>query len=179
MKKFAIYAVLSSTILTMLVACGGGGGDSTPVVPTSGSTPAQPVAAVDVVDKYVGTWAVCVPGTAPAPGSSIKEVQTFTKASAASTAYSATQTQYIGTTCAGTPTYTIADTGTSTFIGTKSVGTTTVDTVTNASSARPTVEDKGISAIVSGQLRVGDNVSAKDSDGYPTALDTKYIYIKQ
>ena len=99
MKKFTIYVVVSAAVLSLLVACGGGG-DSAPSSATSASTPTQPVvapvqpgAAADVADKYVGTWTVCVAGTAPAPGSSTKEVQTFTKASATSTAYSATQTQ--------------------------------------------------------------------------------------
>ena len=179
MKKFKIYVALSMAVLALLAACGGGG-DSTPATAVSGTTPTPPVATTDVADKYIGTWTVCVAGTAPSPGSSSRETLIFTKASATSIAYAFTQTNHTGTVCTSTPTSRFEDTGTSTFVGTKTVGSMVVDTAKDVSSAQPTVEAKGIYAIaVTGQLRVGDDNSAKDANGYPTALDTQYIYAKQ
>ena len=169
MKKFTIYAATSVALLTLLVACGGGGS----------STPAQTPVVADVTDKYVGTWTVCVPNAPAASVGATKEVINWKKTSATVATYDFTQTSYANTTCAGTPTSTNTSTGTDTFVGTKLIGSTSVDKISVIDSTAPTTTLKGISTVVGNLLKTGDGNSPLDAEGYPTALDTVYIYTKQ
>jgi hypothetical protein len=163
--KFSKVVFLTVATAT-LVACGGGGGSS------------SPAATADVVDKYVGTWVACVASGA----SSIKETNIEVKANTTTLSYTFIQESFSNTTCSGVAnagTYT--ETGTINFVGTKTVGADTVDKVvgTIITPAASASTAKSISLVSGNTLRIGTDSSPDDAEGFPTALDTVYVYIKQ
>ena len=165
--KFNYFALLAVTTAA-LTACGGGGGSSEPAQ--------QPVVAADAVDKYVGTWVACVPS---AFGTSIKEALVYVKVNAISANVTFTQTSHAGTTCAGNATNTaFTTTSVATLAGTKTIGTSVADKVNIKAVSPAGADEKDISIIEGNTLKLGDDTMI-DTDGFPKAFDSLYIYTKQ
>ncbi|MBX3659684.1 MAG: hypothetical protein KF740_14730 [Ramlibacter sp.] len=179
-----------------LSACGGGGsGDATAVAaadapaapapapveapapsPTPAPSPAPapaptpapaPVAAA--ADKYVGSWRGCnVLGTTEA----YLETYTFVKQNDTTLTYSYASNGFTNNTCAGTGTAQPGEQGTLLLdAGTKTVQGETADKVTFQITQPTPVTGKQIIAVTAANaLRLGNNQSAKDAQGYPTAF---------
>ena len=182
MHKFVLAAVAASVVL---VACGGGGGDS--AAPVSGGAVAvtqsvapAPVIA-DQVDKYVGTWSVCVNNAIS--GTNIKEKLVYTKASVSSLDLVFTQTDHTDTACTSVDASPFTSTSLVAFVGTKTIGAVLADKVSiwsvPPSPASPA--EKDVAFIDGNLLKVGSSAvgATNDTDGFPTAFDITYIYTKQ
>ncbi len=155
---FACLSILSAVALT---ACGGGsdGGSSDPI------------------DKYIGSWGNCyVSGAASA-----KVVATFTKTSAATGNYSLVANGYASTNCSGAVAASSTDTGTAVLQGSKTIGAETVDKVIFTSRtdgpAKQVVVVRGQQQLLLGRAAVDGG--PVDADGYPTTLDTSFVFIRQ
>jgi hypothetical protein len=166
--KFSKVVFLTVATAT-LVACGGGGGGSS-----------SPVATTDVVDKYVGTWVVCVARSAPNTGAN-KESVTYTKTGPSAVSFAFKQESFASADCTGTPTATpFSQSGTAVLKGTKVVGADTVDKFEETITSVPTSLNKEIAFISGNALKLSDTSSTNfDADGYPTVLDNVYVYIKE
>lgn len=161
-KHLAILAGVSA--LTLLAACGGGG-DATTATSTTTTTTTSTASAVD---KYVGTWSGCF-----AEGSgSQRETITITKSSDAVASYSFSGSGYASADCSGAATSSDSGSGTATMVGTKTIGSETVDKVDMAEGS---LSEKQVLAIVGSKLVSGVTAAdggTVDADGYPNTLDT-------
>ena len=174
MRKFTIYAATSVTVLTMLAACGGGGGDAPASAP-------PPVAAA--ADKYVGTWGTCGPVVAATNGVvSARTEYTFTKTSATGLNVSLGGSGFTAANCTGPVFNTIPAIATGTIMlnGTKGVGANIVDKldlnlISTTAALNGAFKDIGF---VSGTTLVFGTTSAADAQGYPTVLDSVYVFNK-
>lgn len=156
----ACFALVSTAVLT---GCGGGGGDAGDAPPAA-------------IDKYIGTWSNCFRDAS----SSAKEIDTFVKASATTANYTVVTDNYNSPDCTGVARTSETERGTMSLQGTKRIGTETVDQIIAADQTSGAV--KQILVIRGNQLVFGesvDNGGTLDSNGYPTALDTHYILLKQ
>lgn len=204
--KFQTFS-LATLIMLTLAACGGGGSSdgavSAGTSPSSSSTPApssgtvaepstggvdapwaadpqvlpvQPTAA-DVADKYSGAWVLCFARAS----ASIKRTLVFTKATATMANYTLQDSNYSQTTCSGPPASAGAysETGMINFMGSKVVGTSTVDKL-SISVSTPSISTQSNIGLVSGNLlNLGNLTSAKDDKGYPAALDMTFSYVRR
>ena len=200
--KFQTFSLVTLTMLT-LAACGGGGSSdgavSAGTSPSSSSSagtvadpstggveapaatdpqemPVQPTAA-DVADKYSGAWVLCFAGAS----ASIKRTLVFTKATATMANYTLQDSSYSQTTCSGPPASAGAysETGMINFMGSKVVGTSTVDKL-SISVSTPSISTQSNIGLVSGNLlNLGNLTSAKDDKGYPVALDMTFSYVRR
>jgi hypothetical protein len=166
--KFYKLSLLSLVAAT-LVACGGGG-DSAPAANA---------------DKYVGSWAICVPTTSTTNGVlSGRATYVFAKTTETALSVSLDYTFYGTTNCAGSAstTSTGVATGTVNLNGTKTVGTDTVDRLNFALTSKVDAELNGpfkdIGLISGNTLKFGAS-SAADAEGYPTAIDSTGVFTKQ
>jgi hypothetical protein len=161
--KFASF--LSSLLASAaLVACGGGGS----------STPSTAIPSGDVADKYIGTWAVCVPDLVMQPAAS-KFIFTFTKTSATSVSFLLKQETHNNSSCAGAAPSTNT-TGTFKFAGTKAVGADVADKI-DVVTTIPAGGGKDLGFVSGNTMKLGDESS--DANGYPNALDTVNVFVKQ
>ncbi len=160
------------TILCSCVLAACGGGDDT----SSGT----PVVTADVADKYVGTWAMCV----PSGSSSYKITLTGSKLTAISISYTYSETIHGNGTCSGAGTPDYSEAGSILYQGTKTIGSDVVDkgegTVSfeNGVPITPRVE-KDISLVSGTTLFFGDEDAGLDPDGYPNALFKTLGFRKQ
>lgn len=154
MKINSVFAALLTSLT--LVACGGGGGTA----PT----------AVDVTDKYLGSWTICTADQTNA-NTSIKTIFDFKKINVSSISFTLVDDSYSNSTCSGTAIPgSDYGAGVANFAGTKLVGSETVDKIdfTLATPEVKTVKDIGF--YNGSGLKFG-NDALVDSNGYPTALD--------
>jgi hypothetical protein len=167
MTNFKLLSLFIVT--TMLVACGGGGGDA----PSDGAA-----------DKFVGTWSACSPTPTPIPGViSIRADYVITKTGSSSLSISLDGVGFSAAGCTGTQVNKVSGIATGTIIlnGTKVIGSQTVDRLNNTLvSATPSLNGsfKDI-ALVSGNTLNFGAISPVDADGYPTQIDTANPFIKQ
>lgn len=174
-------------ILAVLAACGGGGGDAsttsigggtggTGTTTTTGggggttTTTGGTTTTSAVVDKYIGTWVSC---KATSASSSEQETLVLQKASDTTVNTSSSVKSFPTTNCSGTGTAQPTDSGTATWVGTKLVGSETVDEI-NIVQGTTTIKQivlirsdgklySGVEAVSGGPV---------DANGYPTTLET-------
>ena len=154
MKINSIFTALLTSLT--LVACGGGGGTAP--------------AAVDVTDKYLGSWTICTADQTNA-NASIKTIFDFKKINVSSISFTLVDDSYSNSTCSGTAIPgSDYGAGVANFAGTKLVGNETVDKI-DFMLATPEVKAvKDIGFYNGSGLKFG-NDALVDSNGYPTALD--------
>lgn len=148
--------------LVILTACGGGS-DSASTSNTSGNTNVA-----DPVDKYVGTWSACL--TVKSGGSDQNTI-TATKTSATTINFSGQDIYYTSADCTGTPADTVPSSAQATHVGTKQIGTDTVD---KWNVQAPLTTFKTVTLVANGQITFGLNASdggAVDAEGFPTTWD--------
>jgi hypothetical protein len=173
--KFA--SIFSSVIASVyLVACGGGGSNTAATTNTAATAISG-----DVVDKYIGTWTTCTsfPGAGFEASQKLKFV--FTKKTATTLSYILTSDTYVGAGCTSRPDAGggYQEIGEFAFVGTKIIeADKTVDKL-NITAVTPVASNhKDIGAVNGTLLYLGD-IGPVDSSGYPTALDTVDVLIKQ
>ena len=179
--KTLTFRALSVLAAVLMTACGGG--NDGPAAETSATTTTTlattetvatttttTVTATSFADKYVGTWSQGCGGFGPGGIGSDKGSFTVTKTSDTTLSFSFTDTTYASNNCSGTPTKTESGTGAVTFRGTTTIGTDTVDKVDIVQGNGPI--NKELLAIKNGQLFSSRDNAPKDSEGYPTALDS-------
>jgi len=153
--------------LMLLTACGGGGGDD-----GSGGT--------DPVDKFLGTWAVCIPFSTPAGQASARTALTISgKTSATRVTFATTVTAFPNASCSGpvsSPAVAVNELSGTVVIDAVGTGPAGADklTLTLASGAT----EKDIALRSGNQLQFG-NTSPVDAQGYPTTLATDLIFTRQ
>lgn len=156
MKRGRILQVVASAALLLtLAACGGGGGGD-------GDS-------LSALAKYVGTWRNC----APAGANSELDTMTITKTSDTTGTFSSTWSMHAGAGCTGAATESGVESGTITWVGTKTVGTETVDKL---DVAMGTQTEKQIAVVhADGSFHTGipadEPGSNPDAQGYPGAID--------
>jgi hypothetical protein len=150
----------------LLSACGGGDDDA---------------AAGANSGKYVGTWASTCTDLSSALGRPNSYKSTFVITAPDAGKYTATggNTEWANATCSGTGTPIAGESGstTSTIVGTKTVGSDTVDKVTYPGSGTVTLKNISFVSADGRSLRVGGS-GTPDADGYPTVLNAT-VYTKQ
>jgi hypothetical protein len=181
MKLSSMFALVAMTGL--LAACGGGG--SPAPAPVS-----APVAQPDAVDKYIGTWGTCYWGAGLGSRTSWTHSMTLTKTSATSATLTIKrQGSYANDICSGSLmlplTTPLTATGSITITGQKQIGSDTVDTMDYLITESTIMilpankRFKDIAMVVGTTLKGGDDTSSLDTGGYPTALDSVDVLIKQ
>ena len=162
--KRTVHLIFGVLAIATLTACGGGGSEEAPAI-----------AVVEIADKYIGTWVAC----SSSPSTSVRETFIFSKASATKVSYTFTQVGFDNTACSGLPPSSpFSATGTFTFAGTKVIDGKTVDKINDEFFAPVARTEKGVGFISGTTLTLGSDAPL-DAEGYPTALDTAYIYNKQ
>lgn len=187
-----VLAALAAAMLLTLAGCGGGG-DGTASTGTStgaglgtsagtgsgtgtgtggtGTGSGTTTTTADVVDKYVGTWVQC---KANGSTSSSSDSLTITKSTATTVSFSDTHKDFATTNCSGTAGGTSSQAGTATWVGTKMVGSLTVDEINIQPTGQPL--QKQIIVIESdGKLYSGVQASdggTVDANGYPNTLES-------
>jgi len=160
--------MLISATAALLVACGGGGGDS------GGGT--TTLTSASTVDKYVGTWVVCV----PTGGGSTSQTLTFSKTGGAALAYTFAFRAHLSSDCSGTGALISEGTGSVVLTGTKSVGAEVVD--------KWIVTENGLSEKLLAVIRNSRLIFSvdrtvpgftEDAEGYPNTLDESSSLAKQ
>ena len=156
-------SILTLAVTVSLFGCGGGHGSS-----LAGDTSNDPVA------KYIGSWkSDCY----SQDGASARAYGDFTKSSATGFTGSVVAYVYLGTSCSG-PSVKSEDVLTNmtmSLTGAKTIEGQNADTFVGSSdqgSAKIALATEGTI------LRVGDNKSDKDAEGYPTAF-YKYIFTRR
>lgn len=160
----------AASAAVLVAACGGGGGGG-----PSALTSFEPV------DKYVGTWTNCLVVTFPgSPTVSALTSFTATKIDATHGTFTTTVTVFATTDCTvlmlsdPVPVPELSGSGSIDSVGTGPSGS---DKITITPSTLPSFKD--LALVTGGQLQFGDAGSAKDAQGYPTALDSSFILTKQ
>jgi hypothetical protein len=142
-----------------LAACGGG--DST----TTSSS--------DSSDKYVGTWKRCNIYAVPM-GANLAYSDRLVIAKVSATSYSSAGAKFdhTDTACSSTGVPIAGDSGTTVFtiVGSKTVGTNLVDTLTYPNGSG-TSKDIAYVNLAGPTLQLGNPSSSLDAAGFPTALD--------
>jgi hypothetical protein len=152
--------------LLALSACGGGSG--------GGDAPAARPSSNGSADVYVGNWLSNCIASAPG-GGRIRSVITKTAAQKLNVA---SQVLVYGNTACGGDVLKAVDNGFEVFTlnGSKTVDGKTVDKVIISGSSG----DVKLLAYTDGStILLGDDDSASDLEGYPTALDTSYVLTRQ
>lgn len=157
--------------LGLLGGCGGGDDDTAaaPAAPAPNPGPTAPGVAVGI-DKYVGSWTACIP---EANSRSSRENLTVAKTGDASGSFTVAATEYSGTNCTGAPVRTENEAGSFTLIGTKTIGTETVDKVNIVVG---NIQQKQVFVVrADGRFHTGiptdEPGSAADAEGYPGAIE--------
>lgn len=160
-----LCAVLTTAAL--LTACGGS--DDEPAAGGSSS------------GKYAGTWASACVDLSGALGRPNSYKSTLVITSPDATKYTATggNTEWANATCSGTGAPIVGESGTvtSTIVGTRTIGTDTVDKVNYPGSGTTVLKNISFVSADGLSLRVGGS-GTLDADGYPTVLDAT-VYTKQ
>lgn len=161
------YLIVGVAALALLTGCGGGGDGSGTAGTTTTTTTTTTTSTASAVDKYVGTWSGCFAGV----GGSFKETITITKSSDTVASYSFIGAEYASADCSGTSTGGDSGSGTATMVGTKTIGSETVDKVDMVESS---LSEKQVLAIVGAELVSGVAAAdggTVDADGYPNTLN--------
>jgi hypothetical protein len=173
--KNLISMISAVSALALLASCGGGGDGSTapsttattaPTTTTSTSTSTSTSA--DVADKYVGTWVGC----SAAGSGSQQETDVISKQNATTIGATVSNVSFAAPGCSGPAGTTKNQIGTAVFVGTKTIGTSTVDEVifTSGANVQKNVVLATATTLTFGvQAQSGGTV---DADGYPTTLDS-------
>lgn len=192
-------ALIGSALILVLGGCGGGGGGGTSTTAAgttantsgtgsgttttgsgggTGSSGSGSTTTAAVVDKYVGSWlSTCNVQTS----ASTRELLTLAKTSDTTVSFTSVRTTYATLDCSGTGTVTKNETGAGTWVGTKTIGTQTVDEVTTLQTGSTTVQKQVLVIGSDGKLymgiQAGDPGAVIDANGYPSTLqatgDTK------
>jgi len=150
--------------LATLAACGGGGDDST----SATANTLTPTAAA--ADKYVGTWSGCFSDG----GGSRQDTNVISKTGASSLTANWQEAYYAATGCLGTPSRTNIGVANVTLVGSKTIGTDTVDKADILQSTPGAQTEKQVLAVLNGQFAIGVTAQDKgpvDAQGYPNSLD--------
>lgn len=170
MRAYELRYLLIAAGSALLVACGGGGDAG-----TAGGTTASTTSSSSV-DKYVGTWLLC---EAEGAGSE-SESLVITKNSDTAFGFVFTLRAHAGTSCAGEGTTTEQGSGTGTLVGTKTIGSDTVDKIDITEGAG----SEKIAAMIKDSRLVfsldSDQAGySADAEGYPNVMDEAGSYAKQ
>lgn len=168
--------LVSSLALTgLLTACGGGSddpapaGSSTTTAPPATTTPSTPTTSAGTAAKYAGTWGGCFSTGAT---TSRRETLVLTQTGPETASFAFSETNYAQLACAGAAGTTSADSGTVTFVGTKTIG---ADTVDMANITQGTAIQKQVFLLSGTSLKFGKQAGdggALDANGYPTTYET-------
>ena len=155
----------------LIAACGGGGG---------GGTTATTV--TDPTDQYIGIWTNCQASVVNNINVSVLIVFTATKIDATHGSFTITASGFANASC--TPPAVVAPASLPKFSGTVVIdfpasGPSGADKITITHLTIPSSKDIDIAFVNGNQLQFGAELSAKDAQGYPTALDTSFTLIKQ
>jgi len=152
--------ILMAASAALLVACGGGGG--------SGFSGTTTLTSDSTVDRYVGTWVLCV----PAAGGSTSQTLTFSKTGGAALTYTFTFRAHLSSDCSGSGATVSEGTGSVVLTGTKGVGTETVDKWIVTENG---IAEKLLATIRNNRLFFSlDRTQpgfTEDAEGYPNAID--------
>lgn len=157
----------AASVAVLVAACGGGGGGSS-------LTPSEPT------DKYVGTWTNCL--VTVVNGITVSALTSFTatKTDATHGSFTTTVTVFATSNCAVlklSDPVPVPELSGNVAIDSVGTGPSGSDKITITPSSLPSF--KNLALVTGSQLQFGDPDSAKDAQGYPTALDTKLILTKQ
>jgi hypothetical protein len=151
---------------------------------------------VDAVDKYVGVWKSCktVPTTIFVPGppgsgpiplrtiSSEEDTVTYTKLTSTSLSVSTSNVKHPGNIDCTRPSTSAPEVTDSTIVqvGTKVIGTDTVDLLDLTSGTSPTQKLVGlvVSDAAGTTLKFGDSVLIVDAAGYPMSVSASKTFTK-
>ena len=159
----------AASAAVLVAACGGGGGGD----PTALTT-------FEPVDTYVGTWTNCLVTVVSGVTVSALTSFTATKVDATHGAFTTTVTVFATNNCTvlmlsdPVPVPELSGKGSIDSVGTGPSGS---DKITFTPATLPSFKD--LALVTGGQLQFGDAGSAKDAQGYPTALDSSFILTKQ
>lgn len=162
--------LISAGAAASIAACGGGGGD--------GSTSA--LTAADPTDKYVGTWTNCLVVTANGITVSALTSFTATKIDATHGSVTTTVTGFANGSCAPpavTAAIAVPELSGTVTIDSPGSGPSGSDKITVTPSTLPSFKE--LALVTGSQLQFSDPFSAKDTQGYPTALDSSFILTRQ
>ena len=158
----------AASAAVLVAACGGGGGGSS-------LPPSEPV------DKYVGTWTNCLVVTIPgSPTVSALTSFTATKVDATHGSFTTTVTIFATSNCAVlklSDPVPVPELSGNVAIDSVGTGPSGSDKITITPPTLPSFKE--IALVTGSQLQFGDPDSAKDAQGYPTALDSKLILTRQ
>ena len=157
----------AASAAVLVAACGGGGGGSS-------LTTSEPT------DKYVGTWTNCL--VTVVNGITVSALTSFTatKTDATHGSFTTTVTVFAITSCTGlklADPVPVPELSGNVAIDSPGSGPSGSDKITITPSTLPSFKE--LALVTGNQLQFGDAGSAKDAQGYPTALDTSFILTKQ
>lgn len=168
MRLTRLFSAAGAAVL--IAACGGGGGGTTATTVT------------DPTDKYIGIWTNCQPSVVNNINGSVLIVFTATKIDATHGSFTITASGFANASC--TPPAVVAPASLPKLSGTVVIdfpasGPSGADKITITHLTIPSSKDIDIALVNGNQLQFGDELSAKDAQGYPTALDPSVTLIKQ
>ena len=152
----------------LVAACGGGDGGTAALISS------------EPIDKYVGNWTNCQ--ATVVSGVNVSALTNFTAAKIDAThgSFTTTVSIFATTDCVvvklSGPTAVPQLSG-NVAIDSPGSGPSGSDKITITPSTLPSFKD--LALVTGSQLQFGDAGSAKDAQGYPTALDSSFILIKQ
>ncbi|NPC54667.1 hypothetical protein [Caenimonas soli] len=170
--------VIATAAAAVLAACGGGGGNPGATSGSGGTTTTTTttVSAASAVDKYVGTWLLCL---STGVGST-SQTLVFAKTGDAALSYTFTFRTHTASGCTGTATVIGEGTGTVAVTGTKLVGTEIVDKWITTENGQT---QKMLAVIRNSRLFFSIERDqpgfTEDSEGYPNTLDEGSSLAKQ
>ncbi len=161
-----LSSVASAAVL--VAACGGGDGGTAALISS------------EPIDKYVGNWTNC--RATVVGGVNVSALTNFTAAKIDAThgSFTTTVSIFATTSCdvvklsGPTPVPLLSGNVAIDSVGTGPSGS---DKITITPSTLPSFKD--LALVTGSQLQFGDAGSAKDAQGYPTALDSSFILTKQ
>lgn len=158
-----VFASLAAALVLTVAGCGGGGG--------GGGN--KPVPTADVVDKYIGSW--LAPCDATGANTSETDLLTLTKTSATTVSFTDTRTTYATNNCTGAGTTQPKETGTATWVGTKTTTDKgqTVDKIDISINGVAQTEHQIVTIGSDGKFYSGLDPSdggTVDANGYPNTL---------
>ncbi|TWO70263.1 hypothetical protein FN976_14805 [Caenimonas sedimenti] len=158
-----------ATAIGVLAGCGGSdddGGAATAPTPS----PAPPAATA--IERYTGNWTVC---NFDGPTASEFETLQVTRTSDTTASFTVDSKTYATSNCTGTVVRSDASSGTISIVGTKAIGTETVDKVNVAaggSTEKQVFVVRGDGRFFTG-IPTDETGSNPDAEGYPSALDNQ------
>ncbi|ABE45808.1 hypothetical protein [Polaromonas sp. JS666] len=158
----------AASVAVLVAACGGGDGGTAALISS------------EPIDKYVGNWTNCQATVVSGVNVSALTSFTATKTDATRGSFTTTVTVFAITSCTGlkladpVPVPQLSGNVAIDSVGTGPSGS---DKITITPSTLPSFKD--LALVTGGQLQFGDAGSAKDAQGYPTALDSSFILTKQ